>query len=172
MNKRVKLSTFFIVATLSLLFQNCSSNMAFNDSATSNEQSGDFITPVVPPINENIPALVYPKLKIEAQTCSAGNTCELHVNALEPVTEDFSAKWATNDSIWSTQSNFFAQPGIHYVPASGQFTIKKGESKTIIRVNSINWENKSNAIMTANIALNINQCTFRSLPTPCMNAFR
>lgn len=172
MNKRVKLSTFVIVATLSLLFQNCSSNMAFNDTAASNEQSGDLTTPVTPPGNESNVGLVYPKLKIEAQPCSSGDLCELHVNALEPVTEDFSAKWATNDTIWTTQSHFFAQPGLHYVSASGHFTIKKGDSKAVIRVSSINWENKSNAVMTANIALNINQCTFKGLATPCMNAFR
>lgn len=164
MKTKIKLSLIVGIATLSLFFQNCAEKVDFNSSEELASQNDDLNTEV--PVVQD-PVVKYPKLKIEPLPCIAGNICEVKITALEPVAKEVSSYWKTNDTAWETQPSFYAKPGKHYVSAAGQFKIEAGKSSTVIKITSINWENRTDLVMTMSIPLTLNQCRFGAEATPC-----
>ncbi|MDX9730126.1 MAG: hypothetical protein RBT63_00010 [Bdellovibrionales bacterium] len=159
--KRAALLVSGILLTLS--FQNCGEPFAVLELVSLGDESS-----VNAPILRGVE---YPKISFVPQPCVAGGVCEVRLVSDRVLTESVTGHWRTNDLAWESRPALYAQPNIHYVPAEGFFEMAAGTTSTTLKVNSINWENRSNSIITFSIPLVISECGLGGKGTACSPFF-
>jgi hypothetical protein len=159
------ITTSLSVAAL-LILANCGNNETFSKASTNAvASSGPTSDPTLP----NAPLTETPEITLAGSNCFGGNPCVMTATLNEKLSDELSAQWATDNTIYETTPPtgvVYSIPNVDYVPTSGQITFAAGALQTSVIVDTL-YDPNASPNVTRSIVVNFSGCLYGGTQYNC-----